>query len=203
MTSAGLWFPREARVGKMVLVVALLVVLGLSRPGASSSRPCTCDDIDDMKDSLQTIDKTREAWYSVLADIYGQAHAPKDMAEAVKKFEGYMGWTSSKKVGGLTPIGINSKGDTAIDPDYESAHCDRVVEGVRVHENSHYWYFVVRSIPIAMSGPRGLARILAKSEIEARNDQESFLVGELRALSKRCGRDFTWKPRKPKRIQGT
>jgi hypothetical protein len=194
----------EERVARIALV-AVLLVLGLPRPGYS--RPCTCDDIDDLKASLAMIDQTRKAWYAVLAEagdvvfrgrVSSSAHAPKNMEEAAQLFQEKMGWTSVRKVGGL-----NSKGDVVIDPEYEKEHCDSEVKGVRVHENAHFWYFVARSIPIAMSSPRELARILAKSEIDARDEQERFLNGELRALMKRCGREYTSQPRTPTRIQGT
>ena len=191
--SAG--FERRKALARITFV-ALLLVLGV--PSLGYSRPCTCEDIDDLKASLAMIDQTRMAWYSVLADIYGQAHAPKDMAEAVKSFEAKMGWTSVKKVGGLNP-----KGDTVVDAQYEKEHCESVVNGVKQHENAHFWYFVVRTIPIAMSSQRSLARILAKSEIDARDEEESFLNRELAALMRRCGRAYSSQPRQPKRIQGT
>lgn len=187
-----------------IIFVAVLLVLGV--PSLGYSRPCTCDDISDLEASLEMIDKTRRAWYAVLAEsgyvvfrgtVSAPTGAPKNMEEAVKLFEEKMGWTSVRKVGGL-----NSKGDVVIDPEYEKEHCESVVNSVKVHENAHFWYFVARSIPIAMSSQRELARILARSEIDARDEQEGFLKKELAALMKRCGRHYTAQPRKPERIQG-
>jgi hypothetical protein len=164
-----------------VILTVVLVVLGV--PHFGFAKPCSCKDIKKIEDTLEMIDKTRRAWYSVLADIYGRGKdAPKNMDEARQRFRENMGWTSTRKVGGLDP----DTGDAVIDPQFEQENCESIVNGVKVHEKAHLRYGLSRSIPITFMDPGTLAKVLAKSEIDARNYEETFLKEELKKLKEKC-----------------
>jgi hypothetical protein len=165
----------------------ILILLGLGAPLAASARPCTCQDIPKIEETIALIGQTRAAWYSVLADILGHsANAPSNMDEAKKSFHQKMGWTSTRKVGGIDP----NTGETVLDPQFQEENCDSIVNGVKAHENAHRVYNIAELLPVLFADQRLMAKILAESEIYARDKEEAFLKHELNELKKKCG---TWR----------
>jgi hypothetical protein len=182
---------------KTIRLVSLLLFFVATIPGEVEAAPCGCDDIDDINDTILMVDKTRRAWYSVLSDLIGRGPAsPKNGNEAKALFAKYMGWSSTKDVGG-----VSRTGDVKIDDDFAKAHCDGIINAVRDHENAHFWYFMSRGLVIAMSSERSIAVILARSEIDSRDVELGRLKKERAKLMKKCGRDYTTDP-EPYRIQG-
>jgi hypothetical protein len=168
-----------------IALSVLGVVSGLSSPCLAKSKgPCTCKDVPAIEDRLKTIDETRTAWQQVLVDIFrmGPGH-PANMDEAKQDFRDKMGYTSTRKVGGLDP----NTGDVIADPDWESQNCESIVEANRIHERSHASDWRVR-VPfiVIMSGPFALAKVLAISEVDARNNEERYLKVELERVKKDC-----------------
>ena len=166
-------------------ILLLLVLSFASSSFAKSKGPCTCDDVQAMKDRLKMIEATREAWTQVLTDIFRKADgSPQDLNQAKQDFRDHMGWTSTKQVGGLDP----NTGDPRTDEDWESQNCEDIVEANKLHERSHAadWRFNV-PIVVILSGPRALAKVLAMSEIDARNKEEAYLQQKLDEVLQKCG----------------
>lgn len=164
--------------------VAIVLVLAAA---PAAGKPCTCEDIADLRKSLVSTKQTRTAYYSVLTDIVSHSpNAPADVEATKLSFQKKMGWTSVVQVGGVTP-----EGDIILDQGYKNAHCDTVIEGVKTHETAHKWYFRWHVYSVAAATERWLARIVVESEIDARNAQARFLTNEIKKLKKQCGRDYS------------
>ena len=167
------------------LLVTVLLVLALA-PRPAAARPCECSDKADIEKALAMVEKTRAAWSTVLADILGDAKdAPKTMAAAKDAFSANMNWKKGevRKVGGLDP----NTGETIIDEDFKEEHCDGVVEGVAVHERAHFWFFVSQTVVVFAASPSLLAKMLVRSEIDARDKEERYLKQQLAEVRKLCG----------------
>jgi len=168
-------------------IVSMTSLLFLVTPPAANARHCSCqEEIKDIEARLPQIDATRRAWYSVLADILGQSSsAPQNLKQAAQSFQNNMGWTSTRKVGGL-----NEKGDVVTDPQFEQEHCDSVIQANQVHEDAHHSYYLHRLLVIAFLDQATLAKVLVKSEIDARDDEEAFLRKALAKAKRECGSWF-------------
>jgi len=138
---------------------------------------------------LRMVKTTRTAWYSVLADLMGHgASSPKNGNEAKAAFYHYMGWDSAN----VKDVGkVSGAGDIVVDQSFQDRHCTSIVEVVKEHESAHFWYFTLRAIPIFMMSQRSIAMVLARSEIDSRNVQARYLSNAIKALKKKCGRDYS------------
>jgi predicted SprT family Zn-dependent metalloprotease len=162
----------------------LLIVLGLILPPAVAAKPCTCDDVKKIEDTIQMIHQTRDAWLDVLASILDdKSNAPNTMAEAKESFHKRMGWSSTTQQGGIDP----NTGEVKLDPKFVEENCDSIVNGVIVHEHTHLWYGAGHGLQAHFADPRDMARMLAEGEIWARDRQEAFLKDELENLMQKCG----------------
>ena len=170
-----------------IRTLAVLALVSVAVP-AEASWPCKCEDLADMRASLDNTRKTRTAYYSVLVDLMTNTpKAPADMPAAKLSFQKYMGWTSVREVGN-----IDAAGDPIINKAYRDSHCDAVVDGTVNHEHAHHTYMRWHVFAIAGASERHLARILVESEIDARNGQARFLSNEIKKLNKSCGgRDYS------------
>ena len=95
------------------------------------------------------------------------------------------GFKTVRQVGGLD---LN---EVKIDEQFAAEHCDGVVDGVRAHENEHFWWMFWRWPFGLMASQRGVTTMLVRSEISARNAEAQFLAKQIAALKKKCGREYS------------
>jgi hypothetical protein len=172
------------RSTKIALSVLSVVLVLPATAFAKSKGPCTCANVSAMEDRLKMIDQTRTAWQQVQVDIFTMRQgSPRNMAEAKRDFRDKMGWESTRQVGGVDA----STGEVIADPVWESQNCESIVEANKIHERSHARDWTVRvPVIVILSGPLALAKALANSEIDARNNEERYLQAELDRVKKDC-----------------
>lgn len=165
---------------RVTWIVAALAVLSAAPAGAA--RPCTCKDIDAIKKAAFEAARGSKAWAEVVAAMEDGAAWPADMNEARARFRQNMGYTSTRKVGGVDP----ATGEPVLDPEFERENCEIIVQGVREHERAHTRYFWSNPFAIVTLDDRKLALVLARSEVVAHDAQHAYLSRELERLEESC-----------------
>jgi hypothetical protein len=169
---------------RAITLAVFSVLFGSAMPGLAKSKgPCTCQDVPDMEQSLKRIAETRAGWQEVLTDVFRHPeNAPKTPEAVGQRFRKAMGWGSgSTQIGGLDP----NTGDVITNPEWESQHCDTIVDANIVHEKTHRSDYRLRIPFVVILGAPAKARAI--SEINARDKEEAYLQEKLNELQQNCG----------------
>jgi hypothetical protein len=172
----------------------------LAPPVMAQSRPCTCDqkDLDDIQAKLDLTEKQLDAWKKVLdtieSDGLGHAISASGAAEEFCVRTGLPPtcMAPSKKdtsrAGSVNP----DTGEPEVNPKYEAAHCDTVVNSVKHHERSHVKFFKLHRFDpsfwyyLAQWNSTGGARLMCWNELFAHQEHILYLKEKQLELERQC-----------------
>ena len=184
-----------------VSLLSITLLLTLLNDPARGAGPCTCKDLDKMREHLDRATTSEEAWKEIFAwarELYQDVDLPKSNNDLNQKFVQLKNspksqWRDVIKEGpakeqkALKKVaGLNEKGEPVIDNDFEKNNCDDVIEAEKVHERKHKDFYL--SFPqifdVVMSSR--LLRLRAESEVESYRAQKTFLGNKLAELKLKC-----------------
>lgn len=182
-----------------LLSVTLLLAL-LSSP-ARAAGPCTCKDLDKIKEHLDRAATSEEAWKEIFAwarELYRDIDLPNSNDDLNQKFVQLKNapksqWRDIIKEGpakekkALKKVaGLNEKGEPVVDDDFQKNNCDDVIEAEKVHERKHKEFYLgfPQIFDVVISSR--LLRLRAESEVESYRAQKTFLANKLAELKLKC-----------------
>lgn len=200
----GVWPPFRGRSGFRLGAISFLSVallLTLYNDPARAAGPCTCKDIDKIKEQLDRAAASEEAWKEIFAwarELYRDVDLPNSNDDLNQKFVQLRGaskaqWRDIIKAGpakekkALKKVaGLNEKGEPVVDDDFQKNNCDDVIEAEKVHERKHKDFYL--SFPqifdVVLSSR--LLRLRAESEVESYRAQKTFLEKKLAEMKLKC-----------------
>jgi hypothetical protein len=184
----------------ILLSVTLLLTL-LSSP-ARAAGPCTCKDLDKIKEHLDRAAASEEAWKEIFAwarELYPGVDLPNSNDDLNQKFVQLNGapkaqWRDIIKEGpakekkALKKVaGLNEKGEPVVDDDFQKNNCDDVIDAEKVHERAHRDFYLspIKLPEGAIMASRAL-RLRAESEVESYRAQKTFLEKKLAEMKLKC-----------------
>lgn len=181
--------------------VSLTFLLTLQNAPARAAGPCTCKDLDQIKEHLDRAAASEEAWKQIFAwarELYRDVELPKNNDDLNQKFVQLKNapksqWYDLIKEGpvkekkGLRKVaGLSEKGEPVVDEDFQKNNCDDVIEAEKEHERKHTaFYLSFFRAPDVLMTPR-LQRLRAESEVESYRAQKTFLAKKLADLKLKC-----------------
>lgn len=200
----GVWPLFRGRSGFRLGAISFLSVallLTLYNDPARAAGPCTCKDIDKIKEQLDRAAASEEAWKEIFAwarELYRDVDLPNSNDDLNQKFVQLGGaskaqWRDIIKAGpakekkALKKVaGLNEKGEPVVDDDFQKNNCDDVIEAEKVHERKHKDFYL--SFPqifdVVLSSR--LLRLRAESEVESYRAQKTFLEKKLAEMKLKC-----------------
>jgi hypothetical protein len=182
-----------------LLSVTLLLTL-LNSP-AHAAGPCTCKDLDKVKENLDRAAASEEAWKEIFAwarELYRDVDLPNSNDDLNQKFVQLKNapksqWRDIIKEGPAKEkktlkkvAGLNEKGEPVVDNDFQKNNCDDVIEAEKEHERKHKEFYL--SFPqifdVVMSSR--LLRLRAESEVESYRAQKTFLEKKFFEMRVKC-----------------
>lgn len=185
------------RTLKAAAPLALLVLLGVVAE-ANAAGPCGCEDLAKLRSRADRAGKAVDAWKEIFAWARGLRSTPPlpESNEALNaKFGQLMNASTSRwddimnepvelsdapqKIGGM-----NDKGEPIVNKDFEDQNCDGIVQGVKLHENTHREFFYSHPLDVLLSWR--LLRVRAESEVPSYRAEQKFLNQQVSDLEKTC-----------------
>lgn len=182
-------------------LLSVMMVLALLSSPAHAAGPCTCKDLDKMKEQLDRAAASEEAWKEIFAwarELYQDVDLPNSNDDLNQKFVQLKNspksqWRDIVKEGpakekkALKKVaGLNEKGEPVVDDDFQKNNCDDIIEAEKEHERKHKDFYL--SFPqifdVVMSSR--LLRLRAESEVESYRAQKTFLEKKLAELKLKC-----------------
>ena len=184
-----------------VSLLCVTVLLTLLNDPVRAAGPCTCKDLDKMKEQLDRAASSEEAWKEIFAwarELYPDVDLPKSNDDLNQKFVQLKNtprsqWRDAVKEGPAKEkktlkkvAGLNEKGEPVVDDDFQKNNCDDIIEAEKEHERKHKDFYL--SFPqifdVLMSSR--LLRLRAESEVESYRAQKTFLEKKLAELKLKC-----------------
>ena len=181
------------------LSVALLLTVfnGVAR-GAG---PCTCGDLDKIKQQLDRATMSEEAWKEIFAwarELYPGVEPPQSNDDLDQKFAQLAGspqsqWRELIKQGRVKEktavkkaAGLSETGEPVVNDDFKKNNCDDIIEAEHKHEQAHKDFYLSfpKVFEVVMSSR--LLRLRAESEVESYRIQKAFLEQKLTELKLQC-----------------
>ncbi len=79
--------------------------------------------------------------------------------------------------------GLNDKGELVLDQHFVDQNCDEIVQGVKLHEETHKRFFYSNPGQVIMGE---LLRVRAESEVESYRAEKEFLYRKIKDIDKDC-----------------
>lgn len=182
-----------------ILTTAIGLVVMMPRDVAA--KPCECKDIAAMTAELARVSTAEAVWKEIFAwarGLHPDLPEPSSNDELNTKYAQLArapraDWdrimhAPIQQIEKLNKAGsLDGDGEPIVNADFAQAHCDDIVEGVRVHERAHRSFFLSpgNSIEGGLMRSRHL-RLRSESEVVSYRTQKEFLKEKLDALKKRC-----------------
>lgn len=187
--------------------IRILIVLSINISltafvAEAHAKACECKDIGAITTEIQRVSTAEAAWKEIFAWARGllrDVAEPKSNDELNTKFlqlarAPRANWDRiiREQVQQVetpqTAGGLDKNGEPVVNEDFAQAHCDDIVEGVRLHERAHKDFFLsAGNVENVLMSSRHM-RLRAESEVVSYRTQKEFLDKKLEALKKRCKR---------------
>ena len=169
------------------------------------AKPCVCKDIKEFTAEIRRVSDAEAAWMEIFAwarGLHSDVAPPKSNDELNTKFlqlsrtprsdwdrvmhEPIQKIEIPEKAGSM-----DQNGEPIVNETFKQAHCDDIVEGVRVHERAHREFFLSLGnlIQGKASAIAPLLSVRSESEVVSYRKQKVFLTDKLEKL--KC--DNQWK----------
>ncbi len=191
---------RALRFSAMLAAAFGLLVM---MPHDVAAKHCECKDIDDMTTELERVSKAEPVWKEIFAWVRGLHYdlpKPSSNDELNTKYALLMrapraDWDRImhepiQKIEILAKAGwLDEHGEPIVNADYEQAHCDDIVESVRVHERAHRSFYLSLGnfLEGGLMSSRHL-RLRVESEVVSNRTHKEFLKEKLETLESKCKR---------------
>lgn len=194
---------RPAVSGRLTVIslLSVVVLLTLLNAPAGAAGPCTCKDLDKIKEHLDRAAMSEEAWKYIFAwarETYRDVDLPKTNDDLNQKFVQLKNAPPSKwydliKEGpvkerkGLRKVaGLTEKGEPVVDEDFQNSNCDDVIEAEKEHERKHKEFYLGFPQVFDVVMTSRLQRLRAESEVESYRAQKTFLEKKYADLKLKC-----------------
>lgn len=184
-----------------VSLLSIMLLLTLLTDPASAAGPCTCKDLDKVKEHLDRAATSEEAWKEIFAwarELYREPDLPNSNDDLNQKFvqlknapksrwrDLIMEGPAKEKKALKKVAGLNEKGEPVVDDDFQKNNCDDVIEAEKEHERKHKEFYLSfpKIFDVVISSR--LLRLRAESEVESYRAQKTFLANKLAELKLKC-----------------
>jgi len=196
--------PLRSRSRFHLIAISLLsvtVLLTLLNSPARAAGPSTCKDLDKIKEHLDRVTASEEAWKEIFAwarELYPGVDLPQSNDDLNQKFVQLASapksqWRDLVKEGpgkvkkALKKVaGLDEKGEPVVDDDFKKNNCDDVIEAEKEHERRRHEFY--KSFPkvfeVVMESR--FLRLRSESEVESYRAQKNFLEQKLVELKLKC-----------------
>jgi len=189
--------------GRFIIVSLLSVTLLLTllNDPARAAGPCTCKDLDKIKENLDRAATSEEIWKYIFAwarETYRDVDLPKTNDDLNQKFVQLKNAPSSrwydlikegpvKEKKSLKKIaGLSEKGEPVVDEDFQNSNCDDIIEAEKEHERKHKEFYLSFPQVFDVVMTSRLQRLRAESEVESYRAQKTFLEKKYADLKLKC-----------------
>ena len=186
------------RVLSLLSMTLLLTVFSGIARGAG---PCTCSDIDKIKQQLDRVTTSEEAWKEIFAwarELYPGVEPPQSNDDLDQKHtqlttSAKSQWRELIKQGRVKEkkalkkvAGLSETGEPVVNDDFKKNNCDDIIEAEHKHEQAHKDFYL--SFPKIFDAGMSsrLLRLRAESEVESYRTHKTFLEQKLTELKLKC-----------------
>lgn len=194
---------RDRSTGRVLALglLSLTLLVTLLNAPAGAAGPCTCKDLDKIKENLDRAATSEEIWKYIFAwarETYRDVDLPKTNDDLNQKFVQLKNAPASKwydliKEGPVKEkkslrkvAGLSEKGEPVVDEDFQSSNCDDVIEAEKEHERKHKEFYLGFPQVFDVVMTSRLQRLRAESEVESYRAQKTFLEKKYAALKLKC-----------------
>jgi len=192
--------PSRFHLMAISLLSATLLLTLLNSP-ARGAGPCTCKDLGKIKEQLDRVAASEEAWKEIFAwarELYPGVDLPKSNDDLNQKFVQLncfpkAQWrvlvkeepTKEKKTV-KKAAGLDEKGEPVVDDDFKKNNCDDAIEAEKEHERKHKEFYLSFPKIFEAGMDSRLLRLRSESEVESYRAQKNFLEKKLAELKLKC-----------------
>lgn len=192
---------RPSGRGTVVALLSATLLLTLLNAPAGAAGPCTCKDLDKIKEQLDRAATSEEIWKYIFAwarETYRDVDPPQTNDDLNQKFVQLKNAPASKwydliKEGPVKEkkslrkvAGLSEKGEPVVDEDFQASNCDDIIEAEKEHERKHkeFYFSFPQVFDVVMTSR--LQRLRAESEVESYRAQKTFLEKKYADLKLKC-----------------
>ena len=185
----------------VISLLGLTLLLGLLSTPAGAAGPCTCKDLDKIKENLDRAATSEEIWKYIFAwarETYRDVDLPRTNDDLNQKFVQLKNAPASKwydliKEGPVKEkkslkkvAGLSDKGEPVVDDEFQNNNCDDIIEAEKEHERKHKEFYLSFPQVFDVVMTSRLQRLRAESEVESYRAQKTFLEKKYADLKLKC-----------------